>query len=357
MIPTTKEEITTEWLNLGLQSLLNQHNRIIVFKIQDGSAGRGFTGQILKVLLQYENPDSVLPESVIFKTQLQLNLPLEATKQMFKANLNEVRWYTEWSDGCPIAIPKCHHADVNEESHTTCMLLEDLSGMLAGPPEKGLDKHQSRLALKNIARLHAKYWEREFDHIEIRENLKSASFLRNIDQGWADLVTHFPHLFDKNFAARKETFVSCAHDYPTKLLKRRTLIHGDFKLDNILFHPSDPDKMVLLDWQGISLGSAALEVAGFLPRSLTVTDYAKWHKELLETYHFELCQHGDFDYPFSEFLQDYKMGLIVSFIGNIGFTTTLLSSELSGDDPVRDDRMRTYFELIFKRKFKAMELH
>lgn len=356
MIPRTEEEITTEWLSLALQNLLNEHNRITGFKIQDGSSGRGFTGQILKILLQYEKSDGELPESVIYKTQLRLDLPLEATKRMFKANLNEVRWYTEWSVGCPVAMPRCHYAEVDENDHSTCMLLEDLSSMLAAPPEKGLDRHQAELALKNIARIHGQYWELENDFVEVRENLKSDFFLRNIDQGWNELVTHFPHLFDENFAEKKETFITCAQTYPAVLLDRRTLIHGDFKLDNVLFHPNDPDKMVLLDWQGISQGSAAFEVAGFLPRSLTVDDYSKWNRELLRTYHDELCEQDRFDYSFTEFLQDYEIGLIVSFIGNIGFTQTLLNAELSGGDPARENRMRAYFELIFRRKYKALKL-
>ncbi len=61
------------------------------------------------------------------------------------------------------------------------------------------------------------------------------------------------------------------------------LLHGDLRLDNVLLRPSG-SKPVLIDWQGLSIGPAILDVGYFLIQSLSTQDRQAHLQELLDVY-------------------------------------------------------------------------
>ena len=70
-----------------------------------------------------------------------------------------------------------------------------------------------------------------------------------------------------------------------------TLVHGDSRLDNLLFRPGELTP-VIVDWQGISRGPGMLDVGYFLTQSLTVADRRAHGRRLVEHYQSELLGHG-----------------------------------------------------------------
>ena len=68
-----------------------------------------------------------------------------------------------------------------------------------------------------------------------------------------------------------ERFVAGLEGWLDSLSGPRTVTHGDFRLDNLLFRPGDPRPWVV-DWQTASWGMGASDLSYFLGGSLTVAD-------------------------------------------------------------------------------------
>jgi thiamine kinase-like enzyme len=82
----------------------------------------------------------------------------------------------------------------------------------------------------------------------------------------------------------------------------KTLIHADFRSENILF--SD-DSVYTVDWQTVSEGSPLTDVAYFLGGSVNVEDRRTWEKQLVNEYS-ELLSERSVNLSAEECWQQYR---------------------------------------------------
>ena len=89
---------------------------------------------------------------------------------------------------------------------------------------------------------------------------------------------------------------------------RYALLHGDYRLDNIMFGPDG--SVTVVDWQTIAVGLPARDLAYFLSTSLT-PDRRRVHERRVVAAHDEaLKRHGVTDYSAEESWQDYRLGML-----------------------------------------------
>ena len=113
----------------------------------------------------------------------------------------------------------------------------------------------------------------------------------------------------------------------------RTVLHGDFRLDNVLFDAKGGAwKMATLDWQTIGRGCGTLDAAYFLGAGLREADRAAHEQDLLRIYHERLRAYGVTAYPWEQCWLDYRKhslnGLFMAMFSAISVARTGRGDEM-----------------------------
>ena len=85
----------------------------------------------------------------------------------------------------------------------------------------------------------------------------------------------------------------------------------------------------MLDWQTVSAGSPARDVAMFVFGSLAVADRRSAADELFERYLNGLAEHGVRNYSRDDLRLDCRLALLVMLAGTVVWLTALKSDELT----------------------------
>jgi thiamine kinase-like enzyme len=100
---------------------------------------------------------------------------------------------------------------------------------------------------------------------------------------------------------------------------RFALMHGDYRLDNMLFDP-DRTRITVVDWQTLGLGLPARDLAYFTATSLAPDVRADIEGDLVGRYHRALQGYGVSDYDAQTCWHDYRLGVLQApLLSALGF--------------------------------------
>ncbi|MET0911137.1 MAG: oxidoreductase family protein, partial [Ilumatobacteraceae bacterium] len=105
-----------------------------------------------------------------------------------------------------------------------------------------------------------------------------------------------------------------------------TLVHFDFRADN-LFFDDDDGSIAVVDWQTISQGGGVADIGYFLSQNLSTEDRREHEADLLRAYHDALVANGVTDYSHEQLVADYPVGIDCGWIipvlavGSLDFTS------------------------------------
>ena len=204
------------------------------------------------------------------------------------------------------------------------LLLQDLAPAQTGDWVDGVSLEQAELALRAIARQHAAWWAvdptTEPELADLMNNLETEQdlverlyaeawprFLQDVSRDVPDDVRDFGHRLVGRLATAEATLDDSPH----------TLMHGDFRLGNILFGARDGESSCwVIDWEDIMLWSGMFDVAWFLGSCLRIAD-GKNEQGLVRSYHRQLTQAGVTDYAWTQCYHDYRCAMINAFVQGI----------------------------------------
>lgn len=222
------------------------------------------------------------PPSVVAKMP-SLDAAAAYTGRMLRMYQREVGFYQRLAMQVPIRVPAPRFAAVDDEAHRFLILMEDLGQLRAVDQVAGMSIDDAKRAVDALSCWHAKWWGRAEGFVADRTTMTLAdpifpAILPTLfAEGWEKCLTQLG-LPDAIVPIGPKFGPAVASLLSSLARGPNTLLHGDYRADNILF---DADgALALLDFQFLATGSAAYDLAYFVTQSLG-TDDASRHERAL----------------------------------------------------------------------------
>jgi len=313
------EDVTAHWLN----RLLEQSGHDVTIRsIHRESVGTGQMAHNERYRFTFDGDAGDAPESVVIK----FPSPVEASRAAGASGgyRNEVRFYTDLAEGLSIVVPDCLYGAVSDDSTSFTLVLEDLAPARQGDQIEGASDDQILLAVENLAGLHAPRWgDAALGDIDWLQSSGGEAvayvelFTPMFLDRYKDRLSDQAAMVFREFGSKSAAWIERE---PTT----HTLVHGDYRLDNLMFASSYGGAPVsAVDWQTIGVGCGPRDLAYLLGNSSAPDDRRRHEPEALDRYRIAMSglgvelsaaeimamyRHGTFQGPFITMLGSIAVG-------------------------------------------------
>ncbi len=301
MIPENIGEVSTSWLSDVMGDEVQDMD------VTQIGQGVGIMGDIYRVGL---TGGTGLPESVVVKlpSSFEENRAQGVALGMFEA---EVRFYNELAHAVSVGLPQVYHADIQPGTAEFVIVMEDLSRLRMVEQSQGMSVEEARAAVRVLAHVHAAWWDKAQDPSLEWIPTMTGPRIEFVDQLLQQILPVFLEGFAKYLPdGGVEIYEKFAGNYlniNTVLAGRSpwTLVHQDYRVENLLFGPPGSGEVVVLDWQGIGRGPGGYDLAYILGGSMSPGTRREHERELVESYHSQLRELGINGYSADQLWDDY----------------------------------------------------
>jgi hypothetical protein len=326
-IPRHPADVTSDWLSAVLGADVRE--------VDVTPIGTGQTGATYRISATYAS-DTALPATFAIKLPAQDDAVRERVALGYRS---EVEYYTDVADKVAIPVPGCFYSDITEDGTDFVLLLADLAPAVQGDQIAGCTEQEARLAVEALAGLHGPSWcdprWLELSSISMPKpgDEAAAKGLGDVSVMAADITIE--KLGARMSAEDRETLRAAMGVVTPWLLAaptRYALMHGDYRLDNMLFDPNRTS-ITVVDWQTMGVGLPARDLAYFTATSLAPDKRAEIEHDLVAHYHKALSGYGVTGYDADACWLDYRLGVIQApLITGLGFA--FAASTERGDEMV-----------------------
>lgn len=324
------DQVTPEWLTAVLRAAgASERGRIV--EVDAEAVGTGQVGDCVRFTLTWDEPDAG-PAKVVgkFPTEDETS---RATATAVRTYEVETRFYQQLRGRVDISAPVPYLARFDAESHDFVILMNDLAPAEQGDQIAGCTPDHAALAMEEAAKLHAPVWG--------DTTLASMEWLnRNSPEGLTQLIGMVWPGFLERYAGRLDPEVHAAgaqlferfHAYLAAPVEPRTVVHGDYRLDNMLFDAGPEGvPLTVVDWQTVSYGPGVQDVSYFLGTGLDPALRADVEEDLVKEYHSTLRAGGVRDLSFEACWDQYRRFAFA------GFVMAVISSMIVGQTERGDE--------------------
>ncbi|WP_179475651.1 phosphotransferase family protein [Mycolicibacterium vinylchloridicum] len=324
-LPHTLSDVTATWLAAALSK---PGDPVEISDLTLQRIGTGQAGSTYRATPAYTEPNPTLPETVVVK------LPAEDVALRAGLSLgyrSEVAFYGKVAPTVKVPIPQCFHHDISDNGADFALLLSDLDPAVQGDQIGGCSDAQAKNVMAAIAGLHGPSWcdPRWLDVPEFimpkPGDVGAAQMMGAAAEALTDVVLSRlgEHLSPEDHDTLRTSMAAVASWLVAQ--PRYSLMHGDFRADNLMFHPIR-NTVTIVDWQTISVGLPSRDVAYFTASSLQTDVRRATEESLIDHYHAALLGHGVTNYDRETCWRDYRIGMLqpplISILGCATATPT-----------------------------------
>lgn len=281
--------------------------------------GSGKMGDNARFTLSYQGERGDAPATIVAKFPAE-DETARAMAGAQGAYYSEVMFYRDLAPHTPMRLPKIYGSELTEDRTTFLLLMEDLSPAKPGSNLVGASREHASLALSEAAKLAAAFYGNdsigELDYVMSAARDDGGAFGQALmEQSWPGFVDRFGHGLSAECIVFGERYVRGHSHFVTRLQGPKTLAHGDFRSENIMFTPTS---VATLDWQTTSESSALTDAAYFMGGSVSIEDRRAWERDLIEEYRQSLDARGvslSFQKCWEQYREYAMHGLMITVLG------------------------------------------
>ena len=291
--PQRPELITPDWLSHKLAAaglIMDQR----VTGIEHAAIGTGQVGDSIRFTLTYDRAGDG-PPTIAGKFTAS-DPTSRGTAQMMKLYLHEVCFYRDFAAQLPITTPRPIFADIAEDNGDFILLMEDMGPARQGNQLESCTLADARHAIVQAAALHGPSWGKtQFTAApDIAPDPQIRGMAQALYPGSTDtFVERYAGDLPPELMAIVVRLGELAEPIFARENPHNCLVHGDFRLDNMLFDAKGGEHpLAIVDWQTLTPGDGAVDIGYFLGAGVGSELRRAAEDELLDLYCAEMARHG-----------------------------------------------------------------
>lgn len=316
-IPRTMAELTPAWLTAALRErgVIGAQTSVTQAWSESIGAGAGFLGQLARVHLRYDGEAAGAPATLIAKMPT-LDPGGRAVCRIFQFYEREIRFYEQIASGVSqLRVPRAYYTAMDIDADDYLILLEDVCDARMGDEVAGCTAEEAERVVRSIAAFHAAWWESpQLDQVDWMPYINAPvhqSAEGSYNQAWEP----FLEMFGEKLTPAMREIASNMRAHVIDLLNSleappRTIVHGDYRLDNVFFCAAGaPQTVATIDWQISSRGRGIFDVAYFLSSCVDPEIRRAEERRLVRLWH-EIATAGHEGYSFYDAWTDYRRAVL-----------------------------------------------
>ncbi|MEE4349128.1 MAG: phosphotransferase [Pacificimonas sp.] len=225
----------------------------------------------------------------------------------------EVKFYQLLAHRARIAVPHCYYTAVDEDTHDFVLIMSDAAPAEQGDQLAGVSMAEAEEVMRQAGKLHGAFWNDEsldrYPWVSGTTNAPVVLSPEMFAQLWQGFVQKYPERITE--AARRigDAYTADMEAHEPMRAGARSLTHGDFRPDNMLFGgEAGGAPLLVVDWQSFGWGPPAADVGYFLAAAIPTEVRRAEEDRLLGLYTDELSRQGAGPYEPEELKRHYVAG-------------------------------------------------
>jgi aminoglycoside/choline kinase family phosphotransferase len=346
-LPLQASDVNAEWLTAALRA--DGHDvEVATVSASPLGEGVGMMSGLQSLAVTYAKGSG--PARLVLKFPAT-NDANRAVAEAFHLYEREVLFYRDVAPRSAAYTPTVYRADI--DGNNFVLLLQDLSDYELGDQVKGCTLEQTQGGIAWLAKHHASLWARTNDPTleflpQVSPSYSSEALTQGCAFGWGPMAELFAHVVPERIAALKDRYLAALPKlFDWMATPPLTVIHGDFRMDNLFFGSSPgQEPLIAIDWQGSLRGRASQDIAYFLSGSIPVELRREHERALINEWHAGLVAGGVAGYSADDAWHDYRMAVLYVWVIAVVIAGTL--------DPT-NKRGRQWISVMLERSITAID--